>query len=204
MSNPVPGDTAPAQHPAVGDRYTCQTDTGARTVTVTRVCTPPDGGPVAIEFEWAEGKRTNGCALRLGVFTGTYARVCNAPGPDSHTCDLRAGHTGSHEELGYGRLAIWADEPAVDDDAARERQADDALPPTLAALRDAIFATPDLTLAEAEASARRLLAAHARELGAMLEADDACHWPAHRDYYRSLFDRYADNLDPAAAGGEQA
>lgn len=57
--------------PAVGDKYTCTTETGTRTVTVTRVGQNIDGP--AVEFEWRDPQSPLcGAGLTLPVFLGTY------------------------------------------------------------------------------------------------------------------------------------
>ena len=105
------------------------------------------------------------------------------------------------------------------DTTADTAQADDALSPTLRRLRDAIADPRPIDLNEALADARELLADHAREL-----ADDHIEPAirADRDRYpvghprregahhhrggmmaaRHILDRYADDLDQQAAGGE--
>jgi hypothetical protein len=102
---------------------------------------------------------------------------------------------------------------------AAAAQPEPALPPTLAALRDLIAADPGaMTGAEALASARTLLAAHARELTALVQQRievDRTDNPgggqmAARNHTRRggmmtarwVLDRYADDLDQQAAGGE--
>lgn len=65
--------------PAVGDKYVCTTETGDRTVTVTRVGQNIDGP--AVEFEWRDPQSPlYGAGLTLAVFLGTYKPVC-APEP---------------------------------------------------------------------------------------------------------------------------
>jgi hypothetical protein len=97
----------------------------------------------------------------------------------------------------------------------------EALPPTLAALRDLISADPGaMTTFEALASARTLLAAHARELADLVQqriSVDRADNPgggqmAARNHTRRggmmtarwVLDRYADDLEQQAASGEQA
>jgi hypothetical protein len=98
---------------------------------------------------------------------------------------------------------------------AEQAAPDTALPPTLAALRDLIAADPGaMTDAEALASARTLLAAHARELAEAQEArtgEIGADMRARRDRSRVAYcggrdtvtkalHWYADDLDQAAGG----
>jgi hypothetical protein len=80
-TDPVPQQAARPQStaapeqplPAVGEKWCCTTETGTRTVTVTRVWDLGDGYGVAVAFEWRDDKpRTSSSALRLPVFLGTY------------------------------------------------------------------------------------------------------------------------------------
>lgn len=99
-----------------------------------------------------------------------------------------------------------------------EQPADNAMPPTLAALRDLILADPSgMTAADAEASARTVLAAHAHELAGLVHNEvfaDRDHNPGGGDHNHNHIRRggmltavhrlhqHADQLDAQATGGE--
>jgi hypothetical protein len=109
--NPVPqpdtrpqSTAAPEQPlPAVGDKYTCITEAGTRTVTVTRVWATEDAnGGTAVAFEWADDKHGQ-CrnALSLGVFLGTYKPAVDDDAAREEQQDReltqRAHNTGDHQ-----------------------------------------------------------------------------------------------------------
>lgn len=124
------------------------------------------------------------------------------------------------EKLADGKARLGINDVVVLCGSMRfaEQMTEAALSPTLAALRDLIAADPGaMTSAEALASARTLLAAHARELGARVQErieQDRADNPgggqmAARNHTRRggmmtarwVLDRYADDLDQQAAGG---